>query len=275
VRSIFHCFLSRRRWLEEHTFDPVGNPGTYRTRAGQVQTSTFDNRNREVSRSWSDSTPGVAKSYDLAGRLTSCQTVGVVTCSYTYDVAGQLLTETHTPAALGTPFTLTYTYDLNGNRASLVYPGGTVVEYSHKARNQVTSVTANGSPALATYAYDALGNRTTKTLENGTTTSGSVYYHHDGLGSTVVLTDAAGAKIESYTYDVFGTVSFFDAAGFPQASSTAGNRFLYTGRDHRRLGSLGGRCRTSGTRRARRAGANESIDHRTQPLRLPQPVVFG
>jgi RHS repeat-associated protein len=417
---------------EEHTFDPVGNPVTYRTRAGQVQTSTFDNRNREVSRSWSDSTPGVAKSYDLAGRLTSCQTVGVVTCSYTYDVAGQLLTETHTPAALGTPFTLTYTYDLNGNRASLVYPGGTVVEYSHNARNQVTSVTANGSPALATYAYDALGNRTTKTLENGTTTSyaydhaarllqilhsnsggtltqinyvlnavgnrtrrtqdgsvdlythdatdqltsvayasgnlvnytydavgnrievaasttapgqgtytsnglnqytafsghpvaptydpngnltgangstfaydarnrltsattpgntltatydcqnrpisrtingvttyfiwdgwslieernaagtltttyvhgpvidellvktttsGSVYYHHDGLGSTVALTDAAGAKIESYTYDAFGTVSIFDAAGFPQSSSTAGNRFLFTGRE--------------------------------------------
>jgi RHS repeat-associated protein len=64
-----------------------------------------------------------------------------------------------------------------------------------------------------------------------TTTSGSVYYHHDGLGSTVALTDAAGAKIESYTYDVFGTVSIFDAAGFQQSSSTAGNRFLFTGRE--------------------------------------------
>jgi RHS repeat-associated protein len=64
-----------------------------------------------------------------------------------------------------------------------------------------------------------------------TTTSGPVYYHHDGLGSTVALTDAAGAKIESYTYDVFGTVSIFDAAGFPQSSSTAGNRFLFTGRE--------------------------------------------
>jgi RHS repeat-associated protein len=73
-----------------------------------------------------------------------------------------------------------------------------------------------------------------------TTTSGSVYYHQDGLGSTVALTDAAGAKIESYTYDVFGTVSIFDAAGFPQASSSVGNRFLYTGRDHRSRGRLGG-----------------------------------
>jgi RHS repeat-associated protein len=169
-------------------------------------------------------------------------------------------------------FTLTYTYDLNGNRASLVYLCGTVVEYSHNAHNQVTSVTANSSPALATYAYDARnrltsattpGNTLTATYDcqnrpisrtiNGvttyfiwdswslieernaagtlTTTSGSVYYHHDGLGSTVVLTDAAGAKIESYTYDVFGTVSIFDAAGFPQSSSTAGNRFLFTGRE--------------------------------------------
>jgi RHS repeat-associated protein len=64
-----------------------------------------------------------------------------------------------------------------------------------------------------------------------TTTSGSVYYHHDGLGSTVALTDAAGAKIESYTYDVFGTVSIFDAAGFLQSSSSVGNRFLFTGRE--------------------------------------------
>jgi RHS repeat-associated protein len=64
-----------------------------------------------------------------------------------------------------------------------------------------------------------------------TTTSGSVYYHHDGLGSTVVLTDASGAKIESYTYDVFGTVSIFDAAGFLQSSSSVGNRFLFTGRE--------------------------------------------
>jgi RHS repeat-associated protein len=64
-----------------------------------------------------------------------------------------------------------------------------------------------------------------------TTTSGSVYYHHDGLGSTVALTDAAGAKIESYTYDAFGTVSIFDAAGFLQSSSSVGNRFLFTGRE--------------------------------------------
>jgi RHS repeat-associated protein len=64
-----------------------------------------------------------------------------------------------------------------------------------------------------------------------TTTSGSVYYHHDGLGSTVVLTDTSGNTVESYTYDVFGTVSIFDTSGFPQSSSTAGNRFLYTGRE--------------------------------------------
>lgn len=32
----------------------------------------------------------------------------------------------------------------------------------------------------------------------------SLYYHHDGLGSTIALTDSTGSVVESYTYDVFG-----------------------------------------------------------------------
>jgi uncharacterized protein RhaS with RHS repeats len=36
------------------------------------------------------------------------------------------------------------------------------------------------------------------------TETNTVYYHHDGLGSTVALTDSTGNVVESYTYDVYG-----------------------------------------------------------------------
>ena len=34
--------------------------------------------------------------------------------------------------------------------------------------------------------------------------SGSSYYHHDGLGSTVALTDQSGNVTDTYAYNAFG-----------------------------------------------------------------------
>jgi RHS repeat-associated protein len=61
--------------------------------------------------------------------------------------------------------------------------------------------------------------------------AGAKYYLHDALGSTTALTDSSGAIVESYRYDVFGKVSFFDATGSAQSVSSVDNRFLFTGRE--------------------------------------------
>ena len=39
---------------EDYTYDPVGNLATYRNRAGNVRTHTYDVRNRETGSSWDD-----------------------------------------------------------------------------------------------------------------------------------------------------------------------------------------------------------------------------
>jgi uncharacterized protein RhaS with RHS repeats len=39
------------------------------------------------------------------------------------------------------------------------------------------------------------------------------FYHQDWLGNVVLLTSSAGAKVESYTYDVWGNASAFDGSG--------------------------------------------------------------
>jgi hypothetical protein len=46
-----------------------------------------------------------------------------------------------------------YTYDGDGNRASLTDPNGSVIAYSHTARGQVASIVADGPPPLAAFAY--------------------------------------------------------------------------------------------------------------------------
>lgn len=49
------------------------------------------------------------------------------------------------------------------------------------------------------------------------------YYHFDGSGSVVALSNSSGSIAEQYSYDCFGT---------PNAASTLGNRFMFTGREY-------------------------------------------
>jgi RHS repeat-associated protein len=59
----------------------------------------------------------------------------------------------------------------------------------------------------------------------------TLYYHHDGLGNTLALTDASGQVVERYSYDAFGTPHVYDAAFNPLSSSSVHNRFLFTDRE--------------------------------------------
>jgi YD repeat-containing protein len=141
------------------------------------------------------------------------------------------------------------TYDRNGNLTS----DGTNT-YAWDARNRLASITG---PVPANFVYDATGRRARKTI-NGTVTdflydgvnpvqelsgaavaslltgrgidehfvrtdiSGASALLTDALGSTVALTDPAGAVQTQYTYEPFGATSTTGAA--------SANPFQYTGR---------------------------------------------
>jgi RHS repeat-associated protein len=65
-----------------------------------------------------------------------------------------------------------------------------------------------------------------------TTTSGSVYHHHDGLGNTIAITNSNADVLERYSYDVFGQVTIVDAStGNAIPQSAHGVRHFYTGHD--------------------------------------------
>jgi len=39
------------------------------------------------------------------------------------------------------------------------------------------------------------------------------YYHHDGLGSVVALSDVNGVIVKRYSYDVFGESEVYNCVG--------------------------------------------------------------
>ena len=64
----------------------------------------------------------------------------------------------------------------------------------------------------------------------GTRPARHYYYHFDGLGSVVALTDSAGSTAEQYTYNVYGAVLIRDADGKPLPVSLLANPYFFTAR---------------------------------------------
>ncbi|MDD2762563.1 MAG: DUF6531 domain-containing protein [Opitutaceae bacterium] len=60
---------------------------------------------------------------------------------------------------------------------------------------------------------------------------GVFYPHRDALGNVAYLTDAGGRFFERYSYTVSGRVKIFNSSDQAIASSLAGNRWLFTGRE--------------------------------------------
>lgn len=147
-------------------YDDAGNLEAYRTRAGQTATITNDVRNRATHVDRSGTDPDVTRVYDAAGRVLSLGN-GQSLISYSYDDANHLLTEEQDIAGAPAAWTVTYTYNADGKRDSVTYPGGEVIGYSYTARNQLEEVTAGGPPPIATYSYNLDGTRQQRALENG------------------------------------------------------------------------------------------------------------
>ena len=70
--------------------------------------------------------------------------------------------------------------------------------------------------------------------------AGLFYYHYDGLGSVVAISDANGTIVERYEYDVFGRSTVHTGAGadgiwmtaddVTDSKSILDNPYMFTGR---------------------------------------------
>ncbi len=146
--------------------------------------------------------------------------------------------------------TISFGYDDNGNLITKTL-GSSVTNYSWDFNDMLNQLTAGTN--TYTYRYDGLGNRVVR-VENGvekryvfglaetdangnitayyvygngliskiTPANESYFYHFDGLGSTIAITDSSGNVVNRYAYDEHGKVLNQEEA--------ISNPFKYVGR---------------------------------------------
>jgi RHS repeat-associated protein len=200
-----------------YDYDPVGNRTSVSATASApgVGTYTTNNLNQYTN------ALGKVNLHDSRGNLTK---VGI-DLTFAYDSKNRL-----TSAQNGTN-TMTVTYDYRNRQVSRTI-NGTTVYFIYDGWSLLEERDATGD-LMQKYVHGA---QIDEILWKQNTT-GEVYYHHDGLGSTIALTDETGAVVESYQYDAFGSVSIYDASNSALSASPRENRFLFTGREW--IGEIG------------------------------------
>jgi RHS repeat-associated protein len=164
-------------------YDPVGNR-TSQTAPGGITTYAYDGNNRLTQAG------AVVYTYDANGNLTGT-TAGQ---SFTYNVFNRMT------QAVGTGGTATYTYNGDGRKIQRIGPDG-VTRYYYSGIRPIWETDGAGV-MTAELDRDIFGNLLSRLDSSGTRR----YYHTDGLGSTIVLTDATGNFAAGMLYDGWGNV---------------------------------------------------------------------
>lgn len=150
---------------------------------------------------------------------TGNQLISTNEASYNYDKNGNLIVKTNNEG------TTTYAYDYKNRLIKVTTPNGTTAEFKYDpfGRRIEKSVTENGITTTKRYFYDNediiieydeqgnIGNQYIHGLGIDeplalTTSQGTYYYHVDGLGSVVALTDSNQKVVQDYQYDSFGNL---------------------------------------------------------------------
>jgi RHS repeat-associated protein len=198
------------------TYDADRNLKTAALPGSITKNYTFDALDRsKVTTYTGDTTLTVTNTYDTAtghgdavGRLAkSVDQVGTV--NYTYDERGDITKEVRTLTGITGNLTTSYTYDAAQREATITYPSGTLVTYTHDAMGEVTKVTAKPPSGTATtvassIAYEPFGPVKSLTFGNGL--AGAYGYDLD-YRNTTRKDSATGVTIQNLTYGYYANNS--------------------------------------------------------------------
>jgi len=196
----------------EWQYDAVGNR-TETTDASGTTTYVANTTNQYTSVS---SVPTVA--YSNRGDLTQSGD-----WTYTYDAQGNLIRAENSE----TETTAQYWRDAFGHRAVKDVDGNKTVLFNI-GTTQLEAYDVTNATASSTIHEPGIDRPLAEVSSSGALT----FYHQDWLGSVVLLTDASGAKLQSFTYDAWGRPSGFDASGVSLQVSGFASHFLYTAREY-------------------------------------------
>jgi RHS repeat-associated protein len=244
-------------WLNNVTsyeYDQAGNLITVNLPDGSTVLYDYDIANRLTSivdfTADGTITGAFRYSFDALGNRTPISSYQPLTAipkpqnpSYTYDAENSLLTAGN----------MTFSYDNNGNMTQKTV-GSSLTTFTWDFDNMLTELSSGNR--IFDFSYDGVGSRIAKmegsaekryVVDGGTVlaetdTSGTItayyvyglgliskitpddhayYYHYDGLGSTIAITDSTGAIVNKYAYDDFGKIL--------KSGETIQNPFKYVG----------------------------------------------
>ncbi len=119
--------------------------------------------------------------------------------SYTYDAAGNTLSQAVTDTASNATRTTGWTYNTEGLVATQTEPNGAVTAYQYDAAGNIVQST-NALGHVDTYTHDSAGRVLTHTAPNGLVTN----YTYDARGR--MLTSNRGGRVTTLTYRPSGQV---------------------------------------------------------------------
>jgi len=117
--------------------------------------------------------------------------------------------------------TISYVYDPGGRRIEKKYDGQAVMKYLYDGDSIIAEYDATGA-LVHKYIYGP-GVDQPICMIDASDANATYYYHFDGLGSVIALTDTDANVVQLYEYSIYGQV----AASDPNHP----NRFLFTGRE--------------------------------------------
>lgn len=256
---------------EIHTYDAVGNVQTYKNRAGATQNFSYDNRNRQTGFTWSDGTSSQTTVYDAASRKTKIVNSDA-TINFTYYNDNKLWTQEEWVTAVNVADNVhrfvTYTYDADGNRASVQYPSGTKFDYDYTQRNQIADIKPDGqSVPIVSYGFDSAGNITSRALDNGTSTA----YTVDAANRDTALVHALNGTSKRFDY-LYNEVNDIKAV---QRDSGKGDVYEYDStQEIKRFAQDGAVSLTSGTITSPVTDTNMTFDGCGNQKSLTEAALF-
>jgi RHS repeat-associated protein len=164
---------------------------------------TLTNANATTINNFGDTDPTLAGLPGTPTAVWPANTTAITTPSggtsinsnFSYDMANRLTSAT----IAGSPNSSTYTYDGDGLRASTT-SAGTTQHFAWDITGSVPLLLTDGS---TNYIYDDTGTPVEQIDSSGT----PLYYQHDQLGSTRVLTNSGGYPVSTYSYDAYGNLT--------------------------------------------------------------------
>jgi RHS repeat-associated protein len=197
-----------------YAYDDADNLTQTATAAGAAVGQEFDDANQLTIRTSGSTTPATYD-FDDEGRRTDVTPTSGVATALGWSQADELVSYSGPDASGATSGTVTESYTYDG--ADLRQTTVTGTQKTHEAYDLSGDLPLMITDGPTAYLTGPGG----LPLEQVTAAGTVRWFHHDQLGSTTSLTDAAGATVQTYTYDAYGQPT--------GATPTVENPFRYAG----------------------------------------------